>query len=257
MFDKWKLSFLTIAVALVATGSQAWKDKRIAEWTEDDAKEVMTESPWAKTVTPSMSGNANVSNGPQRSGGGMGRGGGMGAGGIGIGLPGMGGMGRRGGMGGGSQRGGGYPPGGQPRGTDPATEAGSPPRLTLRWESALPIREAELITHTLSPDASDEAHYAIGVYGLPSRMVTSDSRNLAAQLKGQASIKRDGKKDLKPSRVDVLDLEGGPVIIYLFPRSAEITARDNRMEFDAKIGRLELKQAFYVDEMNFQGKLEL
>jgi hypothetical protein len=47
------------------------------------------------------------------------------------------------------------------------------------------------------------------------------------------------------------------VIIYLFPRSAEITARDNRMEFDAKIGRLELKQAFYVDEMNFQGKLEL
>ncbi len=259
MFDKWKLSLLTLSVALAAAGSQAWKDKRIAEWTEDDAKEVMTESPWAKTVTPSMSGNGNVSNGPQRSGGGMGRGGGIGVGGIGIGLPGMGGMGRRGGMGGGSPRGGGYPPGGQPRGTDDGrgSDPGSSPTLTVRWESALPIRVAELITHTLSPDSSDEGHYAIGVYGLPSRMVTTDSRTLAAQLKGQASLKRDGKKDLKPSRVDVLDLESGPVIIYLFPRSAEITARDNRLEFDAKIGRLELKQAFYVDEMTFQGKLEL
>ncbi len=257
MFDKWKLSFLTLSVALVAAGSQTWKDKPIAEWTEADAKEVMSESPWAKTVTPSISGN--VSNGPQRSRDGMGRSGGIGVGGIGIGLPGMGGMGRRGGMGGGAPRGGGYPPGGQPRGTDDGRGAdpGSPPTLTVRWESALPIREAELITHPLSPDASDEAHYAIGVYGLPSRMLSADSRNLAAQLKGQASIKREGKKDLKPSRVDVLDLESGPVIIYLFPRSAEITARDNRMEFDAKIGRLELKQAFYVDEMTFQGKLEL
>jgi hypothetical protein len=47
------------------------------------------------------------------------------------------------------------------------------------------------------------------------------------------------------------------VIVYLFPRSKEIAQRDKRLEFDAKIGRLEFAQPFFVDEMVFQGKLEL
>jgi len=55
----------------------------------------------------------------------------------------------------------------------------------------------------------------------------------------------------------VLQRDDGPVIVYLFPRSKEITRQDKRVEFDAKIGRLQLAQSFYVDDMNYQGKLEL
>ncbi len=189
----------------------------------------------------------------------MGRGGGIGIGGIGIGLPGGGGMGRRGGMGGPGMGGGGYPPGGQPRGTNDGsgTHSTEPPTLKLRWESALPVREAELKTHDNSAPTLDENHYAIAVYGVPRRMVDADSENLAARLKKQAAIKRDGKKDLKPSRVEVLQREEGPVIVYLFPRSTEITRQDKRIEFDAEIGRLKFTQAFYVDEMTYQGKIEL
>jgi hypothetical protein len=55
----------------------------------------------------------------------------------------------------------------------------------------------------------------------------------------------------------VLQREDGPVIVYFFPRSAEITKQDRRVEFDAKVGRLDISQAFWVDEMVYQGKVEL
>jgi hypothetical protein len=92
---------------------------------------------------------------------------------------------------------------------------------------------------------------------MPSRMANADSKSLADKLKGEAALKRDGKKDLKPSKVEVLQREEGPVIVYLFPRSKEITQPDRRVEFEAKIGRLEFSQSFFLDDMVYQGKLEL
>jgi hypothetical protein len=254
MERKWQLSLLPISVALVFASDQPWKDKQVAEWNADDAKQVLTDSPWAKTVKPTVDRSAQSSQ--RRSGGGMGRGGGIGMGGIGIGLPGMGG-GRRGGMGG--PGGGGYPGGGRRSGTDDGTgtDYNEPPPLKVRWESAFPIREAELRARDTSAPTLDADHYAIAVYGVPSRMAGGDTKSLANQLKKQATIKRDGKKNLKPSSVEVLQRDDGPVIVYLFPRSKEITRQDKRVEFDAHIGRLQFAQSFYVDDMSYQGKLEL
>src|SRR5689334_2685944 len=216
MLRKWRWSLLLISVALLAAADQPWKDKQAAEWSEDETKQVLSDSPWAKTVIPSVDHSANA--GQRRSGGGMGRGGGIGIGGIGIGLPGMGGMGRRGGMGG---PGGGYPGGGRRRGQSSAGV--EPPTLKLRWESAAPIREAEPKARETNASTLDENHYAIAVYGVPNRMAAGNPQTLAKQLKKQAVIKRDGKKDLKPSSVEVLQREDGPVLLYLFSRSQEIT----------------------------------
>src|SRR5262245_8777009 len=89
-----RVPLLGISAALFASGGQPWKDKPVTDWTEEDAKQVLTDSPWAKTVYPTIDNSSN----DQRQRRGMGRGGGgIGIGGIGIGLPG--GMGRRGGMG--------------------------------------------------------------------------------------------------------------------------------------------------------------
>lgn len=255
MYRKWQLSLLPVSVALTFAADQSWKDKQIAEWNEDDAKQVLADSPWVKTAKPTI--DRSAQNSQRRSGGGMGRGGGIGIGGIGIGLPGMGG-GRRGGMGG-PGAGGGYPGGGQRGGTNDGTgtDYNEPPTLKLRWESAFPVREAELKARDTSAPTLDADHYAIAVYGVPSRMASGDSKSLANQLKKQAAIKRDGKKNLKPSSVQVLQREDGPVIVYLFPRSQEITRQDKRIEFGAHIGRLQFAQSFYVDDMNYQGKLEL
>jgi hypothetical protein len=234
-------------------GDQTWKDKPIAEWNDADAKQVLADSAWVKSATPTLSKSAG--GGERRSGGGPGRGGGINLGGLQIGLPGIGGVGQRGGRGG--SGGGGYPRGGTPRDSSGGADSSQPPALTLRWESALPVRSAELIVHDENAPILDESHYAIAVYGVPSRMAEADSRNLVDALKKQAAIKREGKKDLKPSSVKVIQKDSGPVIVYLFPRSTEITRGDKRIEFDAQVGRLEIAQSFYVDEMIYQGKLEL
>lgn len=250
MQRKWLVSVLPISMALAVAEDQPWKGKQIAEWSADDARQVLTDSPWAKTTRPTIE--RSMQNSQRRSGGGMGRGGGISMGGVGIGLPGMG---RRGGMGG---PGGGYPGGGRRGGTDdPGTDYNEPPTLKIRWESAFPVREAELKARDTNAPTLDPDHYAIAVYGVPSRMAGGDSQSLAKQFKKKATIKRDGKKDLKPSSVQVLQREDGPVIVYLFPRSKEITRQDKRIEFGAQIGRLQFTQSFYVDDMNYQGKLEL
>jgi hypothetical protein len=129
--------------------------------------------------------------------------------------------------------------------------------VTLRWESAMPVRTAELKVHDNDAPTLDNNHYAIAVYGIPDSFLNGDTKKLADQLKGKASIKRDGKKDFKPSSVEVLERPDGLVVVYLFPMSNEITKGDRRVEFDADIGRLELTQSFFTEEMVWQGKLEL
>ena len=283
MVRTWRLSLLPLSLALLTAADQPqpWKDKKVPEWTENDTKQILSDSPWAKTVRPSVDQSTRNS----RQGGGMGRGGG-GLGGIILG----GGMPRRGGMGypgggypgggypGGGYPGGGYPGGGYPGGGYPTDSTGypgggnrggsgqqggngassEPPILHVRWESAFPIREAELKSHDSSaPTLDDDAHYAIAVYGVPNRMAPGSSRTATDQLKKQAAIKRDGKKDLKPSSVEVLQRDSGPVIVYLFPRKKEITLKDRRIEFDAKIGPLQFVQSFYMDDMSYGGKLAL
>jgi hypothetical protein len=237
-FRNWILILIPLSAALPAIGDQSWKDKPPAEWTEDDAKQILTDSPWAKTVKPEIDKSANTQ---RRSGGGSG----IGVGGIG--LPGVG-MGRR-------RR--------NSTGADdsPGNASGNAPAevldLKLRWESALPIRDAELKGREVYAPDIDEDHYAIAVYGVPAKMAAGDSKSLAEQLKKQASLKREGKKDLTPSSVEIYQRDEGPVIVYLFPRSKEITRQDKRIEFEAQIARLKLTQAFILDEMVYREKLEL
>ena len=57
--------------------------------------------------------------------------------------------------------------------------------------------------------------------------------------------------------MEVIDRPDGPVVVYMFSGSNEITHDDHRVEFDAKIGRLDVIQSFFVDDMVWQGKREL
>lgn len=219
---------------MLTGADQAWKNKQYPEWTEDDAKEVMTNSPWAKTVvvTPIKPSDKQGQPGSHR--------GRIAFGGLGIGRPGSGGAGRHGGDDGGS-----------------AATPGQPATLTLRWESALPMREAELKARdTGAPDVADD-YYAIAVYGMPRGAITDDSKERSDELKKLATLKREGKKDLRPTRVDILLRESGPVVVYLFSKSAEFTWRDHGILFEAQISRLKFSQTFSTDDMTFHGKLEL
>jgi hypothetical protein len=264
VLKRWILALLPIPVLLLAANGQSWKDRKPAEWTPDDAKQVLTDSPWVKYVTPEVDRNAN--SGQRRQGGGANRGGGMGRGGVGISLPGVG-IGRRTG---GGYPGGGYPGGNYPNG-DPngggrngrrgeSNSGGGqaqPRELTVRWESAFPVREAALKAPEPNAPSVDEAHYAVAVYGVPARMQQGDAKKFQDTLKKNAALKRLGRKDLKPSSVEVLDHKNSLVILYLFPRSKEITLQDKEVDFRARIGRFKITEPFYTDQMVYAGKLEL
>jgi hypothetical protein len=243
MMHNWRALVFVLPVLSLAASDQAWKVKPFSEWTEDDAKEVMTDSPWAKTVMPTLVKSADETN-PTPSGGSR-RKGGLKVGGIGIGLPGMG---RRGNQTG-SQS--------DKTNTSPAPAAVPLSKLTLRWESALPMREAELKAREAGAPTVDEDHYAIAVFGIPRSSLMDDSKKTADALKKQAVLTPEGKRDLKPSSVEILLREDGPVVVYSFPKSDEITWRDHRINFTGQVAKLKFVQSFSTDDMLFQGKLQL
>ena len=234
-----RLVLVALTGLVLIAADQAWKNKQYSEWTEDDAKEVIAGSPWVKTITPTLV----VVKAPEPE---QGRTGGRGRGGrIGKGGPG---------------RSGGDSPVGDNRGDRPGAGASSPaqvPTLTLRWESALPVRQAELKDRETGAPTVDADHYAVAIYGIPRSMIANDLIAQADTLKKHATLKRYAKKDLKPSSVEILLREDGPVILYLFPKSAEITWRDQLIQFDAQVTNLKCSQSFDTRDMRFHGNVEL
>jgi hypothetical protein len=221
---------LPLAAVLLAADS-SWKDKPISRWTADDGKQVLTDSPWVKQVTPQNV--RDLSPDERREGGNMEAGIGKG-----VGIAGLGILGRR----------------RQEEALARAHYKPTPEAVTVRWESALPVRTAEQKTGETEVPAIDSDHYAIVVYDI----LTPKRWNLASELKGIAYLKRDTKKDIRPSHVEILaNDDGTATVVYLFPRSVEITKKDGRLLFVAQIGRLFVSQFFYTEQMQLQGQLEL
>jgi hypothetical protein len=231
------LPMLVVAVVpLLAAAEPPWS-KPVAEWTEEDAKQVLNASPWVKEVSAGIV--RRLSEDELRDGGEMGQHHGVGYDGV------------------------------DPKGSGPKLpsdlltnnrSARSLPRpisLKVRWESALPVRVAELKVHEIEPPMLVGDGYLIAVHGVPGADLKGDPKQLGAPLKKEAALKRTGKQDVKPSSVEVFKRADGLVVAYLFPLSAEITKTDEWVQFSAHIGRIVVSQSFNLAEMKFLGKLEL
>lgn len=230
------LTFCACA-AWVFGAEAAWNTKAVATWTEQDARQILTASPWAQIVVAGIG--RRPTEAERRDGGNMGQPHGIGYDGIDD---------RK------------FHPEalGNPLWGVPFTPAPTPViRLLVRWESALAIRAAEFKTHeTVRATSSDEG-YTIAVYGVPGTNFKGDPRKLGDPFKELAALKRAGKRDVKPTSVEVFRFERGAAVVYRFPASAEISPRDTLIEFAALIGRLQVSQVFHLDEMHYQGKLQL
>jgi hypothetical protein len=214
-----------------AADAPSWKDKPVAQWSEGDAKQVLTDSPWVKQITPQNV--RDLSPDERRNGGDMQAGIGQGVGIAGLGVLGP----RR-----------------EAEAIERAHYKPTPDAVVIRWESARPVRVAEQKAGETGVPEVDADHYAIVVYDI----LTPQRWNLDSELKGIAYIRRDNAKSLKPSRVEILRQPGGKAtLVYLFPRSKEITKKDGRLEFVAQIGRLFVSQFFYTFQMQIDGQLEL
>ncbi len=219
------------SAVLLLAADPSWKTKEVSQWTVADAQQFLKDSPWVKktvaTVLPQRS------EAQQRDSGRMGGGSGAGLEAfspgnlIGVGKP--------------SRR---YAANMQQRRT-----------LIVRWESARPVRSAESKIGDMDAPTWEGEYYAIAVYGVPG---LEDQKKLPVELRRAAFLHREGKKDLLPAQVDLeYTDETTATVVYLFPLSAGITAKDREIWFAAQIGQLFVEQPFDAAEMQFRGKLEL
>jgi hypothetical protein len=222
-------AFLIAAVVFAA--DPAWQAKSPAQWSPDDAKQLLTDSPWVKQITPQNI--RDLSPDERREGGNMEAGIGKGVGLAALEI---------------------WNPRAQAEAIARAHYKPTPDAVTIRWESAMPVRAAEQKTGETGVPEIDADHYAIVVYDI----LTPKRYNLARELRGIAFIKRDSGKTIKPSSVEILrQPDGKATLVYLFPRKVEISKKDGRLEFVAQIGRLFISQFFYTFQMQLQGQLEL
>lgn len=221
--------FILPCSAILLLAADSWRAKPLDQWSEDDAKQVLTKSPWVQKATPGLL--PKLSEAAVRQGGKMG----------------------------GSQG---------VRAISPAALFGGPGAkahaarpsilkpLEVRWESAHPVRVAEVKAHEEDSPEIVANTYAIAVYDVPGLDIAMKS--LTTDLQRQASLSRDGKKDIKPQEVDLLPQANGlTTVVYLFPQSDPITVDDQRVTFSAVFDHLSVAQFFYMHDMQVAGKLEL
>ncbi len=230
----------SLFVSATTLAEEFWDKKDYGQWSEDEVRKLITNSPWAKDVTITAPaamlgglprGSAAAGTDVESGGGGGGRG-------------------RRGGGGGGGGGG----------------AAASQVLITLNisWRSALPMKQGLVrgrqvagveIPQTLRDGlAQEEENYVIVVSGLPLRMLQSIQN--PEQLKN--SVLRRGKKDpIHLAAVDFQTRTQSVDLICVFPRTDRITPDDKEIEVVMKLGPLEAKRKFNLKDMVYKGKLEL
>src|ERR1035438_5941724 len=178
---------MMLAAAGLMAADQVWRSKPAAEWTEEDARQILARSPWVKENRAVIT--RRLTEDQLRDGGQMGQPRGVGNEGV-------------------DPKGSGPKvspnvfsgPGGDDRSDRSLAQ---PITLKLRWESALPVQLAELKSHEVEPPTLEGDGYRIAVYGIPGAALQSAPAELGKPLKSLAALKREGKKDVKPVSVEV------------------------------------------------------
>ncbi|HWZ32606.1 MAG TPA: hypothetical protein VNX18_14795 [Bryobacteraceae bacterium] len=204
-----------------ATGRPFWDEKDPQSWTDDERQELLTKSPWARPAT--------VHNDP-----------------------GFGGLTGRGSTTSNTSRRG---------GRTPAVAAPQDPMITgkyqalVRWDSALPIREANRNQSKDDP----AANYILSVNGdLPmiGRRSNDESESEFAQrlemLKQYTKLEKRGD----PIFLNKIAYSNTGTLFY-FERNDLIRLDDHQVTFVTKLGPIDVKAKFPLKEMLYRGKLDL
>ena len=236
-----RIVFLCLAGLLVAgaaLGEDFWDKKEYMQWTDEEVKKVMTNSPWAKDVTVTAPASA-LGRGQRPAApaetdtdtGGGGRGG-------------------RGGRGGGGGGGGG-------RGEALLT-------LNMSWRSALPLRKA-LVRSRLGVGAAIPAEaqqlidkgteeYVLIVSGVPTGMARAANNQIVLSK----STLRFGKKPpVAPKGVDFQPRTQSVDIVFVFAKTQPGVVDDKEVEVILKLDTVEVKRKFNLKDMVYNGMLEL
>jgi hypothetical protein len=203
-----------------------WNDRKPEDWTAGEVKELLTKSPWAKEA--SITDNGQIG---------------------GLGNP-RGAATRRTSTRGGT---------GQTGATDSNAGAKIKWKAIVRWESALPVRQA--LKEAAPKDIKD--FYVLNVIGnLPGAVATSEAQpqESASSQYFKEITKLEHKGDLVHlNRVELVagnDLSPAGTLFY-FSRMLALMPSDKEASFTTKIGPLDVKCKFTLKDMMYGGALEL
>jgi hypothetical protein len=127
--------------------------------------------------------------------------------------------------------------------------------VTVRWESARPVRLALTRLKQTTGTAADASSYAIAVTGLEMPAIAPSV---------EASLKATGRKALAAFGLNMRE----DAIVYLFQRAKDVQRPvvfrfpvgpeiGETVEFEARIGSQTIRQKFCLRGMTYDGKLEL
>lgn len=250
---------------MLLTASSTWENKDPSQWTREEIDQILHKSAWVKQTNASLDRSE-----MQQDGGHSGQSGRMGGGGVGI--PGIGFPGG-GGMGGGMGRGG----GGLGRGRGGGGRQMEQEPVVVRWDSALPVKQALQRNMPKDTDASDGGKasagadsYIISVTGLraPHRRRNSDDNDNANSAEdSQRRVKDElmistrliakGRDPLSPSEVQLDSAGGTSEVRFIFPKKDPVSLDDKEVDFETRLGAAKVQAKFHPKDMKYKGKLEL
>jgi len=210
-----------------------WHRKRFTEWTPDEVRKLLIDSPWARPVLLPVDSidrasleqlRSACSSCEVKSGGGPV---------MAAGMP----------------------------------ELAGPLTVIVRWHSALPVKQA-LIRAKFGDEAAtsreaveflarDETAYIVGVSGVPAHLAPAD----AAQLRANAFLRRKGRPPLSAADAQVAPGENSVHLLLFFPRSQDsahaITPADGQIEVQLQLGPLNIRRSFKLKDMIYEGRLAM
>lgn len=212
------------ALAFAHPPADFWDSKDPKDWTDDERKQLLTNSPWAREASVKYNSGAS-----------------------GIGMMGAGGTRRATG-------------GRVPVNQGSTANTGDAPLPTrydavVRWESSLPIREA---SRNKSKD-DPAANYILCVAGdLPMLGKASNDETDAEYAQRLDMLKQYTKLEKKGDPIYLVHMgyskDGA---LFYFERNDLITLHDGSVTFVTRLGPLDVKCKFSLKEMVYRGKLEL
>ena len=139
--------------------------------------------------------------------------------------------------------------------------------LTVRWQSALPVRQATVVTKLGREKAtSEEANkflnqelpgYIVALIGLPASMARIPAERLNELAKTATTLRIKDKDPIPALKAEAAARDNQVEIYFIFPKTSPITLDDKEVEFDVSVGQIEVKRKFRLKDMMVGDKLEL
>ena len=232
-----------IAYGALTAAADFWEEKGFTSWSDREVEEMMTDSPWSRTVTVALripaAGRDFGASSIGRGGSNM----------FGVRLPD--GAGDRNEANPGDDR--------RPSNRFGATSSPQRAALTVTWRSALPIKQAvvrsdvgrnqQIPSELQQFLEQDEPYYVVSVSGIPEQ--------LHQAAISETFLRRDNGKAIAPYNVEVVEQGELSMLVWYFPRHDAITLEDDEVEFVTKLGDTEIRRSFQLEDMLFEGLLAL